>query len=170
MLDVGSDRLSQFVASERRAECRTWETPVSPKETVVHYSPKAPKETVIYYSPKSLPQASPKRESFDERYARNQAAKGTLPTSPILVPRKRQDSSLSLASQESFPSLSSVPSAPATPLQKVMGWSDAVRKNLDSMPLSALQKSQMRLETEAEDWEEEVIECDEDGFPHVRYR
>lgn len=168
-MDVGSDRFSLFVAAERQApvEYRTWETAV-PKETVVYYSPTT---SATYYLPKSLPQASPKRESFEERFARNQAAKCTIPTSPLIVPRKRQDSSLSLASQESFPSLSSVPSAPTTPIQKVMGWSDAVRKNLDSMPLAPQKLQKLQMQMRHEEWEgEEVIEYDEDGFPHVRYR
>lgn len=182
---VGSDRLSQFVAAERSPkplafECRKWEEfrPALLQETAIYYSPKP-----TLASPTSPPSASasastavirPKCESFEERYARAQAAKGifNIPTSPLVVPRKRHDSLLSLASQESFPSLSPASIKPQTP--KITGWSDTVRKNLDSMQLPPQAPQERIVENRDEEGEEvegeEVIEYDEDGFPYVRYQ
>ncbi len=127
----------------------------------------SPSQTTIYYSTKTTTPTS--RPSFEERYER--ARREKLPASPLHLPqpRRRQNSSLSLASEESFPSLpSAVKSTPTTP---VLGaWSSVVQKN---MVEDNYKKPRVR--SERLDWEEEFDEemgeeivYDEDGFPRFR--
>ncbi len=200
-----SDRFRRFVAEERgyipKEDRRPWDISTSPTvapRIITSFSP-APTPTptptptteskIVYYSPNATanptatPVEIPRRESIEERYARTVAAQRALatpqlPTSPLVVPRKRQDSSLSLMSEESFPSLPSGPkSTPTTPQQRVMGWSDALRKNLENSTETEKRPrfpSSRPLDSH-EEWVdeedlEEYVEYDEDGFPHMRYR
>jgi hypothetical protein len=172
--EMPQNRFTQFVAQERQSyvttipliERRVWDS------------------TPLIASPTE----SPPRKSFEERFAQ---ARLTIPTSPLIIPRNRQNSMLSLASQESFPSLPSstpttpvmtaiptTPITPTTPTTPVLnGWSEVLRKNIDilAMKQTLPRRQQAQVQVQVQDWEheeegEETIEYDRDGFPFLRYR
>jgi hypothetical protein len=126
-----------------------------------------PKATTVYYSTKTpgTPSTPTSRVSFDERF--DQLRRDRLPSSPLLSSRRRQNSTLSIASEESFPSLPSGPkSTPTTPV--LTAWSSVVLKNVEEGGI--LHKKKPRVYSEQQDWEgeEEEIQFDEDGFPRMR--
>ncbi len=182
--NLAEDRFRRFVAEERQPPNRLGPDADSWRAArPVLTSPATPTTpNIIYYSPaKSTEQP---RESFEERFARTVAAQRalnlpTLPTSPLVVPRRRQDSSLSLMSEESFPSLpSTTKSTPTTPTLKVMGWSDALKKNMEECNIaeklrqsrrSVHQWNEQEWDEEGEEGEGEIV-YDQDGFPSVRYK
>ena len=180
--NLAEDRFRRFVAEERHPPNRlgpdadSWRaarpvltSPVTPTTPTT--------SNIIYYSPTKTNE--PPRESFEERFARTVAAQRALnvpalPTSPLVVPRKRQDSSLSLMSEESFPSLpSTTKSTPTTPTLKVMGWSDALKKNMEECSIAEKRRQSRKSahQWNEEEWEEgegEIV-YDEDGFPSIRH-
>jgi hypothetical protein len=192
---VEEDRFRKFVKEERgilsKEDTRPWdltkepESPTLPPSIFTSLSPTT-QPNIIYYSPRTtntMPETRARGESIEERYARTVATQRALshpqaypqlPTSPLVVPRRRQDSTLSIMSEESFPSLPSGPkSTPTTP--QLTGWSDALRKNLeDNTGTGKRSRLPSRPLDAQEEWDEEemeeYIEHDEDGFPHLRYR
>jgi hypothetical protein len=114
----------------------------------------------IYYTTKEVKpsERSEPSESFEERYKKKYG----------IVTRKRQKSELSIASEESFPSL---PSAKSTPASPVLGsWATALRKNMEEDGI--LRKPKPRVvhaREEGEEGEEEIV-FDADGFPHIRIK
>ena len=138
-------------------------TPAPPTPPTLPTPPTPPKETTVYYSTGTKPKKDPVA-AFEKEFTR---ASFQSPLLTPLTPRKRQDSVA--ISEESFPSLPSRSPAPSTPIQKAMGWSDALRKNMET---DILRKQKPRVgyvglcEDEAE-LESEEIQYDEDGFPFL---
>jgi hypothetical protein len=182
---------------------------VAPAGVAVPIKTPESKPITVYYSTKPTLQTpetptSPlmsKRPSFEERYdqlqrerrgqignlqrnrsdAMSDSSSRGLPTSPLIIgERRRFNSSLSLASEESFPSLPSGPkSNPTTPVLKA--WSSVVLRNAEdgnrqckkpgrqSKQSPNSQQTESRISYGSPDWEEKCeIEFDEDGFPRYR--
>ncbi len=220
----GVDRFRRLVAEERgyralsppTSPAPTLLTPTSPTNnpTIIYYSPK---------SDTTPPQTKEVKESFEERYRRTlRQQKGlppatqatpktpttpTTPTvtntssfwdvraSPIGPTRQRQGSQLSVASEESFPSLPSAKSTPASPTVRTLGWSDVAKKpaemetgSLGASAVLGAHKAAMATATRSsllrvvatgtatatataarpKHAEEDDIVYDEDGFPFLR--
>jgi hypothetical protein len=161
-----NDRFQCLVETERNERFRCL---VDPKTSVIPSSPTSPlsplKTEVVYYSTKVASPVCSHRLSFEERYKERSQS---FPTSPLVLgERRRLNSTISLASEESFPSLpTTAKSTPTTPVLKA--WSSVVLKNAEEG--GTTQKKKPRVQSEYREFEEEEQEIvyDEDGFPRFR--
>ncbi len=142
--------------------------------------PTTPSSTFYYSTKTTTPSSAAPTLSFEERFERTRREK--LPASPLHLPqsqpqpRQRQNSALSLASEESFPSLpSGIKSTPTTPV--LTAWSSVVQKHCEAedsyrKPRVPSERAEWEKHWEnewhaAEEEEEEIV-YDEDGFPQMR--
>ena len=165
-----NDRFQCLVESPERNE--RFRCLVDPKPSVIPTSPTSPtsslsplKTEVVYYSTKVASPVCSHRLSFEERYKERSQS---FPTSPLVLgERRRLNSTLSLASEESFPSLpTTVKSTPTTPVLKA--WSSVLLKNAEEGGTIQKKKPRVQSEYREEEEEEQEIVYDEDGFPRFR--